>query len=273
MIDALGRHINHLRLSVTTRCNLDCFYCHREGNLTDAEMSLEDAKRIVSEARAASINELKITGGEPLLWEPLSDLVRYAHHAGFWDIGLTTNGTGLKAKAVALRQAGLSHINIGCDTVGLGMPKNLKAVKPAIEGARDACLLVKMNMVVTIGNNYEIPDMIANCRSLGVGLQLIELIDSASPHFYSLQLTEEELAGSADWSEIRGMQGRRRYHYGDNFIELVRPDRHFCEKCNKVRVGADGRVIACLRKPERIEFTGKGSIIEACNARVGYGYG
>jgi cyclic pyranopterin phosphate synthase len=273
MKDSLGRKIDHLRLSVTTRCNLDCFYCHKEGNKAPAEMSICDAKTIVTDASKAGIRELKITGGEPMLWTALPELIEHAEKSGYEEIGLTTNGTSLEKKAALLRKSGLSHINIGCDSVGKSMPKNLPSLEPHIMKAKESGLDVKINMVALDSNNADIPRMIDFCHHSCINLQLIELIDRTSPHFFSLQDTETHLKSAAKALLTRKMQGRKRYHIGEIFIELVRPDRHFCEKCNKIRVGADGNIIPCLRKEERLAFKGIGSFGDACSMRVGYGYG
>ena len=231
-------------------------------------MSTEEVKNILKDARKNGIRTLKITGGEPTLREDLLKIIEFAHEQHFEDIGLTTNGTMLDDVAGELKKAGLSRVNIGCDTISRGLPKNTTSVRSAIISAKSAELDVKVNMVVMTINSHEINDMIHFAMEMKVNLQLIELVETNKEifdrYFTSLDKTESNLHGR---SEYRPMQNRKRVNLGDIFVEFVRPRKSFCEKCNKIRVTSDGRYKACLMRDE--SFT---TITEAIRGRS-YGYG
>lgn len=271
MIDQLGRKIDHLRLSVTARCNLDCFYCHGEGNVSMEEMSFCEIKKILQDAAESGITTIKVTGGEPLLREDISEIVGEIKRLGMVP-ALTTNGTLLEEHVPSLKEAGLTKINIGCDSLTGILPKNIERMKKGILAAKDVGLDVKINMVAIKGINIDqIEEMLEFCKANSVNLQLIELINNAE-HFYSLSDIENRLKKDSESVEIREMQNRKRFHMGRIFVETVRPDRDFCRACNKLRVRADGRLMPCLMKDAAIDFKGSGSIENACNARDGYGY-
>ncbi len=277
MIDLTGRKIDHLRISLTNRCNLDCFYCHREGNGDSAgEMDTAKVKRVLDEARASGIRTIKFTGGEPLLRSDLFEIIGHSRSLGFSDISLTTNGTLLDEYSVSLKAAGLERVNIGCDSLTGVLPKNLERLTSGILSAKDAGLGVKLNMVVLKGiNENEVMSMLGFCMGSSVNLQLIELVecDSYDKYFFSLEGIEKLLSARADEIMTRDMQRRKRFVIGDVFVETVRPSREFCEKCNKIRMTADGRIRQCLMKDTGIiDFTGRDSIEITARTRDGYGY-
>jgi cyclic pyranopterin phosphate synthase len=278
MIDAAGRTIDHLRISVTNRCNLDCFYCHKEGNGNSIkEMTTEQIGFILQEARKTGIETIKFTGGEPLLRDDIVQIVRLANTLGFSDISLTSNGTLLDRYAEKLKLVGLERVNIGCDSLTGVLPKNTGRLKNGIIAAKKAGLDVKLNMVALKGiNEMQIPDMLEFCTNNSVNLQLIELIECGNDYeryFYPLDSWEKLLAAKASKIITRDMQRRKRYTIGDIFVETVRPRKEFCEKCNKIRITADGRIRQCLMKNTGIiDFKNRQSIEIACRMRDGYGY-
>ena len=192
LMDALGRGVDHLRISLTDKCNLDCFYCHKEGGESGGEeMRTEHVFNILDEAKNAGITTIKFTGGEPLLRADLFDIIKHAKSLGFEDVGLTTNGTLLENYAKGLKEAGLERINIGCDSLTGILPKNMLRLKKGIDAAIKAGLDVKLNMVVLSGiNDHNIQDLLDFCREKKINLQLIELIevepDAYKKYFYSL---------------------------------------------------------------------------------------
>ncbi|PKP58554.1 MAG: GTP 3',8-cyclase MoaA, partial [Candidatus Altiarchaeales archaeon HGW-Altiarchaeales-1] len=95
--DTCGREITHIRLSVTQKCNLNCLYCHREGegdkNGCDKEISVSEIKGIMGAASELGIKKVKITGGEPLLRNDIVEIVKeISEIEGIKDISMTTNG-------------------------------------------------------------------------------------------------------------------------------------------------------------------------------------
>jgi len=273
MIDAVGREVNNLRISVTDRCNLNCFYCHHEGNLSGTEMTTQQILHILREARKAGFKTIKFTGGEPLLRDDIIELVKFAGER-FSDVGITTNGTLLSLHAKALKNAGLTRVNIGCDSVAT-MPKNWQNLSSTIELCQAIGFRVKINTVVTRLNEEEISVLVKFCQHKGVNLQLIELIegDAYAGNYVSLEKLEKKVREKAVKKHIRKQQNRPVYLLGGIHLEFVRPAHEFCLGCNKMRVTSNGKVRPCLRKEEGIvHFKDADSFQGAVEGRDFYGY-
>ncbi len=277
LVDPQGRHITHLRMSITQDCNMDCAYCHHEGEEAPGrQMSTQTACEIVKAFGQYNVRKLKITGGEPLLREDICEIIRCAKEAGYDDVSLTTNGTLLPGRAKELRDAGLDRLNIGCDSLSSSiLPKTADAVLPALAAAREAGFEnTKLNMVVLAGvNENEIEHMIDFARRQGAILQLIELIPTENGYFdkyyFDLATVEEMLARRALSVTVRPLQDRKQYHLPGVAVEVVRPFHgYFCVRCTKMRVTSDGRLKPCLMRTDlSVEFTGPQSVREAVSLR------
>ena len=185
MVDSFGRKVTGLRIALTPRCNLNCIYCHHEGEANpNSEISDE---MVVSVARAAAqlgVRSLKFTGGEPLLRRDLAGLI--AQMPQDLDISLTTNGIFLAEQAGPLAKAGLDRVNVSLDSlrpqtyrsITGGREGDLEKVLAGIDAAKAAGLEpIKLNVVILKENEAEISDLIDFCREKGLILQLIELLD------------------------------------------------------------------------------------------------
>jgi cyclic pyranopterin phosphate synthase len=283
LIDPEGRPVTHLRMSVTQKCNLQCAYCHHEGEEAPGEqMSGEMACEILRTFAEHGVNKLKITGGEPLLREDIYEIIRYAKDAGFEEVSLTTNGTLLPGRADRLKGAGLDRLNIGCDSLSSSvLPKTAGAVLPALKAAREAGFEnTKLNMVVLKGvNDGEIEHMIEFAGGQGATLQLIELIPTGNGYFekyyFDLRPVEKDLEARANSVTTRRLQDRRQYHLPGVDVEVVRPFHgHFCKRCTKMRVTSDGQLRPCLMRNDLlVPFTGTESLLAAVSLRRAYSPG
>ncbi len=122
LMDSFGRLHNNLRISVTDRCNIRCFYCMPAENVEfmpkEHLLSFEEIERVVRIGTSLGIDRVRLTGGEPLVRRDLHVLVRkLAAIPGIIDIGLTTNGILLEEQAQELRDAGLRRLNISLDAL------------------------------------------------------------------------------------------------------------------------------------------------------------
>lgn len=267
LVDPYGRKVNSLRISITQRCNFDCFFCHQEGESNpDGEATPEEIEAIVKIAADLGMTKVKLTGGEPLLRDDVVDIVqRISPHVE--EVSMTTNGYGLAERASELKDAGLKRVNVSlhsmrpdifCKIIGR---EALTEVRKGIEAAIAIGLRpVKLNMVVMRGmNDREIPAMIEFSKNLGATLQLIEYqplergVDDWKRYHYDLKPIEQELEARAVSTVEREMHRRRQYHLeGGAVVEVVRPmhNSKFCDYCTRLRMTSDGCLKPCLMRDD-----------------------
>jgi len=269
--DLYGRVVTNLRISVTQRCNLNCIYCHREGEKECAkELSAEKIAEIANAFYELGVKKIKITGGEPLLRKDICEIISMLPE--FDEISLTTNGTLLSEKAYDLREAGLDRVNVSLDTLNsekfsliTGSDK-LESVLEGIRSAVEANLTpLKLNMVLLKGiNDEEVFDVLSFANSFNkddvkVILQLIELIPNEKTRKFYLnpEIFEEIFSRTAKIVKIRDMHRRRQFFTPFGVVEIVKPldNTEFCRHCNRIRVTSDGKIKLCLLRDEFIDIS------------------
>lgn len=271
--DPYGRRLNNLRLSITQRCDLNCFFCHHEGEFSPRqEMCVEEIVRITRVACEQGMRKVKLTGGEPLLRSDITQIVaNIAPYAN--EVSMTTNGVHLAEYAQALHRAGLKRVNISLHSISPQIFQKisgynlLSKVKEGIKAAIEHHLNpVKLNMVVLNGLNvHEIPKMIEFSRKSGVILQLIEFqpVQEGSrlywnQHHYDLSGVETWLEKKAIKMHQRSMHSRKQYHLKQKgqlaIVEVVKPIHNaiFCQNCTRLRVTSDGKLKPCLLKNDNL---------------------
>ena len=275
--DPYGRPIRSIRISVTQRCNLRCFYCHREGEDVASgttEMTPDEIKRIVSVISYFDIGKIKLTGGEPLIRDDIIEIVRKINEVPrVSEVSMTTNGTLLEDLAEPLKDAGLTRVNVSLDTLNAEtyrMITGVDALENVISGVKSAVKAglkpVKINMVLLKGvNSNEVWKMIDFARKNNVILQLIELESSSESEFYrryhfDMTGIEEELRKRAVRVTVRSMHHRRKYLLPNGVeVEIVKPmhNTEFCRYCNRMRITSDGKFKPCLfRSDNLVDFLG-----------------
>lgn len=276
LCDRFERPITCLRISVTGKCNLRCFYCHREGQVPHTgRLTIEEIELICRVASGIGIRRVKITGGEPLLRHDIEKVVSaISSIRGIGEVSMTTNGILMARRAADLVRAGLRRANISLPSIDPRVYRKVtgtshykarsqllsKVVEGIDAGLATGLSPVKINMVVLKGlNDHEIPRMIEFSRQKGAVLQLIELqnlgIHRNLYHRYhnDLQSLEKWLAEQASKIETRPLsQNRKRYTAFGTQIEVVRPMENgsFCAACTKIRVSADGAIKPCLMRTD-----------------------
>jgi cyclic pyranopterin phosphate synthase len=296
--DPDGRPIKGIRISLTQRCNLNCFYCHHEGEAgVKEEMDAEEVLRIVKVAFSLGIRRVKYTGGEPLLRADLPEIIRRTVLQGMEDTAITTNGSLLKGQASALHSAGLRRLNLSMPSIKPKVYATLTGgrLSEAMEGASEAAGLgieIKVNVVVMKRVNAdEVEEFIRFARSLGGSLQLIELedlsLDDGVFDSYHIDLAgiEHKVAGMAERAMKREEMNRRtRYVVGGTHVDVVRPVENpdFCRACTRIRVTSDGKLKPCLMRSDNlVDILGpmrkgctdahlRGLFLEAVNLRSPY---
>ncbi|MDD5163231.1 MAG: radical SAM protein [Candidatus ainarchaeum sp.] len=183
-----------LRVCVTEKCNLNCFYCHKEGMQAKYENYLDktDYTFIAKTFSALGLKKVKFTGGEPLLRQDLFEIIKIFKQAGFEDISLVTNGSLLdREKLEKLRESGLGRITISFDTINKKTAIQMNNC-PNIEKVLDNTVLaraifenVKVNCVIVPGMNFpeEILDITNFCRDNRITLKILTRLseDQAYP--------------------------------------------------------------------------------------------
>jgi len=267
--DSYGRPVTNLRISLTSRCNLSCVYCHAEGEKDpESEMSTAEIIEIMRTAAKFGIRSIKFTGGEPLLRPDLLEIIR-AVPPGV-ESSLTTNGILLAGMAKDLRDAGLRRVNVSLDSLNHETYKRitgsdrLDEVLSGIDAALRAGLTpVKLNMVVLSGiNDKEVDDFIRYVRgNRNLVLQLIELMHFKDCNYHGdLEGVEATLASRSAQILTRRMHHRKKYCIDGAEVEVVRPlhNTEFCAYCNRLRVTSDGKLKPCLlRNDNHVLIRGK----------------
>jgi GTP 3',8-cyclase len=276
LIDPFGRQITYLRISVTDRCNLRCVYCMPAEGIDwqphPAIIRYEEIAEIVKEAARQGINEVRLTGGEPLARQGVPELVRMiANIPGIDDISLTTNGVLLEKYAGPLAAAGLKRVNISLDTLqpekfrritrGGQMERVFAGLKAAeAEGLSP----IKINTVAMRGiNEDEILDLARLSLDHPWQMRFIELMpvnnqqpwgdDFPQPEQAYLSIQEiEQILEPLGLEAVDGKVGNgpaREYRLkgGQGTVGFINPlGDSVCEKCNRLRLTADGNIRPCL---------------------------
>jgi cyclic pyranopterin phosphate synthase len=269
LVDPSRRLVTSLRVSVTQRCDLACFFCHREGEHDPGkEMTPGEIGRIVEVAAGLGITKVKVTGGEPLMREDIVEVIRLiSPHVR--EVSMTTNALLLPGKAAALRDAGLRRVNISLHSLKRETVKSiagvdcLDRVMAGIRAADEAGLKpIKLNFVVMKGlNSDEISDMLRLSAETGAILQLIEYqslergVERWGDLYYDLTSLERVWDREAVRVEEQVMHRRKRYTLPDGAtVEIVRPIHNtvFCANCNRLRLTSDGRLKPCLMRGDNL---------------------
>ncbi len=267
LVDAYGREVTDLRISVTKRCNFSCIYCHDEGlgpidrprTPHGEEMTPLEIERIVRAAREFDIHSVKFTGGEPLVRTDLVEIIaRTVRHVE--DVSLTTNGSMLAGRAESLRNAGLKRVNVSVDSLDPTAFREIRggALAPVLAGVRAALRVglkpVKLNLVVFRPTLPHIPELIRFASETdGLRVQLIEYMPELVGHrdwAVDIDGVKSWLESRADRVLVREMHHRRIYLFQGAEVEVVDPvgNAEFCNHCHRVRVTHKGELKGCLNR-------------------------
>ena len=277
LADARGRALRDLRISVTDRCNFRCVYCMpREVFGADHAfldrkevLSLEEIARVAALFVEQGVRKIRLTGGEPLVRRGLETLVeKLTAIPGLEDLSLTTNGSLLtRARARALRDAGLGRVTISLDALDDAVFKRINDVNfpvsgvlRAIDAAADAGLApVKVNMVVKRGGNEDqILPMARHFRGSGHIVRYIEYMDVGNSNGWELAdvVSAREIVERIDerypldpvGANYPGEVAKRwRYRDGAGEIGVIASvSQPFCGGCTRARLSAEGRLYTCL---------------------------
>lgn len=271
LVDAYGRLLRYVRISVTDRCNFRCAYCMPKEGVQcmahDEILRYEDISFLCSVFWELGVRKFRFTGGEPLVRKGLVGFLA-GLKADFPEmkLALTTNASLLERCAGQLAEIGLHSLNISLDTLepskfaAITRIGSLETVIKGIRAAKRAGIKnIKLNTVLIRGfNDTEIGNLIAFSKREGLLLRLIEFMPLEDgvwneDSFISGREILSLLPDSAAWKpekEGGAEDGPARYYVNENtgdaigVIEAV--SNHFCDSCNRLRVSASGGLRACL---------------------------
>lgn len=281
LVDSYGRRIKSMRISITDKCNFRCTYCMpAEGLpwLKKAEiLSYEEIVRIAQVAVDIGIEQIRLTGGEPLVRRDVPELVRQLHAIpGLHSLSLTTNGILLKQQAKALAEAGLTRINVSLDSLlrekftqltrrdqlhgvleGLAELEHYPSIHP-----------IKINAVAIRGfTEEEVLDFVHLARNKAYVMRWIEFMPLDADQLWR---KEDILTGGEIRQIIEETHGHlvpittgdpsetaRRYTFSDGIGEVgfINPvSEPFCAQCDRIRITADGQLRTCLFATEETDL-------------------
>ena len=285
--DTLGRPLHDLRISVTDRCNFRCSYCMPKEVFNkdypylphSALLTFEEITRLTRVFVSHGVRKIRLTGGEPLLRKNLEILIEQLAQLRTvdgqpLDLTLTTNGSLLKKKAQALKDAGLKRVTVSLDGLDDAVFRRMNdvdfPVSDVLEGLEAAQAVglgpIKVNMVVKRGtNDDQILPMARYFQGSGITLRFIEYMDVGATNGWkmdevlpSAQLLERlkaELPLVALDPTVQGETAERwGYATADGQhdprlgeIGLISSvTQAFCRDCNRARLSTEGKVYLCL---------------------------
>ncbi|MCK9531676.1 MAG: GTP 3',8-cyclase MoaA [Gammaproteobacteria bacterium] len=278
LTDPFGRRIEYVRISVTDRCDLRCFYCMPKGfhDFEEPEnwLSFDEITRVIGAFAELGVRRARITGGEPLVRHDLPQLAaQLAALPGIEDLSLSTNAVQLERHAAELHRAGVTRLNVSLDTLDgerfhtITGGGRLDKVLAGLMAAKQAGFApVKINMVVMKGvNDDEVEAMVDFCIEHDFTLRFIETMPmgdtgrDAANRYVDLREVRERLerrytllpgvmpgGGPANYMRVAGTELR---------IGFITPiSQHFCETCNRVRLSVDGTLYMCLGQEHAFEL-------------------
>jgi GTP 3',8-cyclase len=269
--DSFGRSHDNLRISVTDRCNIRCFYCMPEDGVQFVNrreiLDFEEIERFVRIAVGLGVTKLRVTGGEPLLRRDLPVLIeRLASIPGVRDLALTTNGVLLPELARPLHDAGLRRINVHIDTLDrdrfrqITRRDDIDRVLAGLEECRRLDYRVKLNAVAV--KNLVEPDIVPlalYARERGFEVRYIEFMPLDAQNLWDrgkvlladdmIAMLSREISPLIPIPDPDPRAPATEYDFADGggrvgFIASV--SRPFCLHCNRLRLTADGKLRYCL---------------------------
>ena len=264
-----------LRVSLTNRCNMQCRYCRPAGHnilYTKRGELLPQVwiERIAHVAEAVPISKLRFTGGEPLLYSGIVDVVAGCADIGISELALTTNGLGLTELAKPLKKAGLERVNVSLDSIRPDVFRQitgsrLDVVLKGISAAKDAGLAIKLNTVVQRGyNSDELAELLQFAASEQIHIRYLEMMpigpaaDEFEADYVSGEEIQEELSKVAELEPLWYKQGDTSRDYRATLKDgstttcgfILPTSTPFCEGCRRLRLDSAGRLYGCLAQPD-----------------------
>lgn len=267
MIDQFGREINYLRISITDRCNMRCFYCmpHQPEHLCHTDiLTCEEIARIADLAASLGITKIRITGGEPLVREGCTELIAMLKGInGIKTVAMTTNGTLLENALPELCRAGLDAVNISIDTTQEADWRRITGYDGSMPNWSDLLrqcihygLKTKVNAVLLKETRKEWTALAALAECIPVDVRFIEQMpigrgkNSKTENAHAVLQALRKQWPDLHPTENGGKSSPARYYQSGKLsgrIGLIAPmTNQFCSTCNRIRLTSTGQMKPCL---------------------------
>ncbi len=267
--DPYGRKFKTLRVSLLNTCNLNCFYCTM-GSEEDVVFDHRPQKSAVFFSGIISrlhknldLETIRLTGGEPLLYRELPELIRNLKLIGIPKISMTSNGYLLERQVVALKNAGLQSINVSLDAMNeadfykMAKRGHLDRVLKGIEAALDLGIQVKLNAVIMKGmNEDQIIPLVDYAFSKNIPVRFLEVMSMGHLHhesdkyLFSQQQLLDTIATEHNFKRLpRTASATSNYWQtpaGNTFGIIANNSEPFCQDCSRLRLDAEGNMYGCL---------------------------
>ncbi|HXH75549.1 MAG TPA: GTP 3',8-cyclase MoaA [Bacteriovoracaceae bacterium] len=270
LIDEHGRRIRKLRLSLTDKCNLRCHYCMPTDQAfmdEDRYLSTEEYFEILEELSFFGVEEIRLTGGEPLMRKSFMDIARKLGSLPFKKIGLTTNGILLDKFIDVLVSNRIFHINISLDSLDEENFKRItfgnyfSKVLTNIRLAKAAGLVVKVNTVIMKGiNDHELLDFVKFSKEEQVEVRFLELMrigyacKNQDNQFIAASELIKKIKEQHELKSVTVPQDATSFNFvtqsGAHIGFIASESQPFCGQCSRWRLSADGILRACLLKDD-----------------------
>ncbi len=274
LTDSHGRRIRKLRLSLTDKCNLRCHYCMPvDQTFMDEQRYLSslEIKEVLSELVSMGLEEVRLTGGEPLLRKSFAEIIESMSSMGLKKIALTTNGILLDKYFDVLKKHNVFHLNISLDSLQeenfkrITFGNHFSKVKENILKAHELGFVVKINTVMMKGiNDHELLDFVKFSEDTGMEVRFLELMrigyacQEQKDQFISANELIQKLKDSRELKSVTMPLDSTSFNYLTNFGAqigfIASESQPFCGQCSRWRLSADGILRACLLKNDGLKI-------------------
>lgn len=273
--DSFGREFKTLRVSLTSLCNMACVYCVTPGVVhtpdKDKVLTTSEYLSIIEKIHAqVGLKTIRLTGGEPLLFNEISLLIKGIVALGITDIKLTTNGLRLSTMLDELADAGLKSINISLDALdptvfrSITKVQNIRLVLDAIDNAVQKGLEVKINTVVLKGiNDHQIIPLLEYASSRNISIRFLELMKmgylhyNETDHFFGMDEIVEKISSVTSIAKMDRASSNTATYWqtskGMAFGIIANESEPFCSDCNRLRLDSYGKIYGCISAMEGID--------------------
>ncbi|AFY60300.1 GTP 3',8-cyclase MoaA [Synechococcus sp. PCC 6312] len=270
LVDSYGRRIRKLRVSLTDQCNLRCHYCmpiHAEFMEVNRYLRPKEYGEIINELVTLGLEEVRLTGGEPLLRQALPEILTTISRCHLKKISLTTNGILLHRYLELLCQHQILDLNISLDSLNpeiftqITHGRNLRQIQANITLAKQQGFRIKINAVMMRGvNDQELFDFVEYAKHEAVEVRFLELmrIGQACPQQQDQFIAAQELIDrlktrytlQAQAMPLDSTAFNFRTDCGASIGFIASESQPFCGHCSRWRLSADGILRACLLKTD-----------------------